>query len=343
MKILPASDRHSKHEEATNATITVLILIISIVAIGTAGYMAIEGWSMLDSLYMVVITLATVGFREVNPLSPAGQIFTMLLIVFGVGILYYVLKLISESILVAKLEETLTDKRIYDKAGKLTDHYIVIGWGRVGREVVSEFLRSQSPPVIIDHNPEKVNRARQEGILAIIGSGSDEKVLMEAGVVSAKGIIIATGNDGENLLAVITARSLNPNLFIVARGSDEVIAQKLIRVGANRVVVPHRIGGSRMAMMALKPQVADFVDEIVSSENGQFQIEDVRIGRESAIAGKDVANLLSKHRTGVAILAIHKSNDRVLVNPTHDTVIEVGDRLILLGTSGSLEQVHKSL
>jgi len=320
-----------------------LLLISGLVTIGVAGYMTIEGWSFLDAIYMVVITLATVGFKEVHPLSPAGTVFTILLIVFGLITMYYVIRVLGEYILENKLEETLKYKKMEKTLRNLSGHFIICGFGRVGREVAREFNHDQAEFVVIERNPKVVESCEQAGYPCITGDATDEEALKRASVLNAKGVIVCLGEDSDTVLTVVTARSMNKDLFIVARANGETTTGKLLKIGANRVVSPHHIGGFRMAGFALNPAVADFVDDIQDLSSTEVRIDDTIVAANSPVAGHTIAERLSNRTYGVTVLAINKQDGEAVINPTGDVLIEAGDRLILLGTKAKLDAMLQLL
>jgi voltage-gated potassium channel len=320
-----------------------IFLILGLVAVGVLGYMAIEGWNFLDALYMVVITLATVGFKEVHPMSPAGTIFTILLIIFGLITLYYVVRLVSEYILENKLEETLKYKKMEKTLRNLSGHYIICGFGRVGHEVARELAHDRADFVVIERDPKLVEACEAAGLTCIYGDATDEEVLKRAGILNAKGLVICLGEDSNTVLIVVTARSMNKDLFIVARANGENTAGKLLKIGANRVVSPHHIAGFRMANFALDPAVADFVDDLQDLSNTEVRIDDVIISGNSPVANHTIAERLSNRTYGVTVLAINKQDGEAIINPTGDVLIEPGDRLILLGTKAKLDAMLQLL
>ncbi len=319
-----------------------IFLVISLLMIGTLGYMWIEGWSFLDSLYMVVITVATVGFREVHALSPAGMIFTMVLIVFGILTISYIIRLFSEYILEVKLEERFS-KRMDNSIKQLRNHQVVCGYGRVGREVVSELATEGVPFVVVEKDLQLAAQCTQDGHLCVPGDSTEEETLTAAGILHAKGLVVCLGEDSDTILAIITAKGLNNDLFIVARANMDANAAKLMRIGANRVVSPHQIGGFRMAGFALSPTVADFLDDVQDLGHKEIQINDVVVPNSSPAAGHTISERLSNRDYGVTVLAIHKPDGEAIINPIGDTGVEAGDRLILLGTRDRLDDVLKLL
>jgi voltage-gated potassium channel len=318
---------------------TLALLVLTLAGVGAVGYMAIEGWDFLDSIYMVVITLATVGFREVHPLSPAGMVFTMLLIIFGLFVLYYVVRLLGEYVLENKLEEALNNRKMERTLKQLSGHYIICGFGRVGRQVAYELMQEGGGLVIIEKNPALAEEAKVLGYPVIVGDSTEEDILKHAGILNAKTLVVALGSDSDSVLTIVTAKSLNNDLFIVARANGQHAASKLVKIGANRVVSPHQIGGFRMANFAVNPATADFLDDVQDLSNREIQISDVLVGNSSPVAGYSIAARLNNRNIGVTVLAIHKPDGNAIINPVGDTLIEAGDRLILLGTKDKLTPV----
>lgn len=320
-----------------------IVLVLALVTIGTLGYMFIEGWAFLDALYMVVITLATVGFREVHELSPSGTIFTILLIVFGLVTLYYVLRLLGEYVIEDKLEENLESRKMERALNNLSKHYIIAGFGRVGRQIAAELTKEGVDFMVIEKDAESIERCKRQGYLCLMGDSTEEETLKRAGTLDASTMIIALGRDSDVVLTIITAKSLNNDLFIVARANQGNSPAKLAKIGANRVVLPHQIGAFRMANFALNPTVADFLDDVQDLANSEVEIDDVIVANTSVVAGNSIASRLSNRTYGATVLAIHKPDGNAIINPIGDAVIEAGDRLILLGTKSKLEKVVKML
>ena len=318
-----------------------MMLVAGLVVIGVAGYMIIEKWNLLDALYMVVITLATVGYKEVHPLSTAGTIFTILLIVFGIVTLYYVIRVVGEYILMSRLDEQYKLKKMTAQIQNLTNHYIVAGFGRVGSKIAGELLREGVPLVVIEKEAANVEACRSRGFLCVLGDATSEEGLLEAGLMNAKGLITALGRDSDNILVVITARTLNSGLFIVSKANHDDAVDKLVRVGANRAVSPYQISAFRMATFALHPGVADFVDNVFDLKNSEIQITDMTVGSASPLVGAPIEKYLANRKSGVSVLVINRQDGHAIINPLGDTVIQAGDRLIMMGIRTNLEAIEK--
>jgi len=320
---------------------TLALLVAGVIIIGSAGYMIIEGWNFLDAIYMVIITLATVGYKEVHTLSPAGTIFTILLIVFGVFTLYYVIRVFGEYILASRFDEDYKNRKMNNKIQSLKGHYIVCGLGRVGEKVVDELSKEEVDFVIIESDPDLVEDCRERGYLSLAGDATDEEVLLQAGVMNAKGLISALGRDSDNVLTVITARTLNNNLFIVSRANTDTAVSKLLRVGANRAISPYQISAFRMATFALHPGVGDFVDNVMDFKNSEVEISDLVVGTGSPLIGQPVDKHLANRKSGISVLIINRADGKSIINPVGNTEIKSGDRLILMGTRTNLLEVEK--
>lgn len=321
--------------------ITLFGLIISLLIIGSGGYMIIEKWGFLDAIYMVVITLATVGYKEVHTLSPAGTIFTILLIVFGVFTLYYVIRVFGEYVLASRFDEEFKNRKMNTKIQNLKGHYIICGLGRVGEKVVEELAKENVDFVIIESDPIVVEDCRAKGYFCLTGDATDEESLLQAGIMNAKGLISALGRDSDNVLAVITARTLNSNLFIVSRANTDTAVSKLLRVGANRAISPYQISAFRMATFLLHPGVADFVDNVLDLQNSEVEISDMTVTSKSVLLDQPLEKYLANRKSGVSVLIINRADGRSIINPLGNTEIKSGDRLILMGTRNNLVEVEK--
>lgn len=321
--------------------LTLIFLIVGLLVIGISGYMIIEGWGFLDALYMVVITLATVGYGEVHLLSPAGTIFTILLIVFGIVTLYYVIRVFGEYVLASRFDESFKNRQMHAKIQSLKDHFVVCGFGRVGEKVVDELSKENVHFVIIETDPEIVENCRAKGFFCLEGDATNEEVLLEAGVMNAKGLITALGQDSDNMLVVITARTLSSNLFIVARANADTAVAKLLRIGANRAISPYQISAFRMATFALHPGVADFIDNVLDFGKSEIQIIDIVVSSSSPLVDQPVEKYLANRKSGLSVLVINRADGHAIINPLGDTNIQAGDRLILMGTRDNLSTAEK--
>jgi voltage-gated potassium channel len=316
-----------------------IYVFVIIVAIGVIGYMVIEGWSFLDAIYMTITTITTVGFREVHPLSEAGRIFSIFLIIGGVGGALYILTTIMGHFIEAQFD--LGRRRMKNKISKIKNHYILCGYGRVGEAIAQTFSEEGTPFVIISNNEEHVAKAEKEGYLAIFGDATSDDVLEEAGIKRARGLVSAVGSDTDNTFITLSARELHPDLFIEARASNPESEGKLRRAGADRVISPHAIGGRRMAMLAMRPAVVEFIDTVTSGRGRDLQLETVDVVSGSSLVDQTVGQ--AKGKAGFTVLAMRKANGTLVANPPEEDIIEEGDHLIVIGTKQRLSALEKIL
>ncbi len=307
---------------------------------GTFGYMIVEGWSFWDSLYMTVITVTTVGYREVHVLSRAGEAFTMLLLIGGVGTALYTFTLLATVVVEGGLHLRLEQRRIRRMIERLDQHFIVCGYGRIGSVVAEELKRQGIPFVIVERDPERVHEIIAAGMLAVEADASREEVLQRLGVERARGFIAAVGTDAENVYAVLTARVLAPNLFIVGRAETDDAERKLLRAGANRVVSPYHIGAIHMAQTALRPAVVDFVQLATGAGNLDLSIEQVRIVAGSSLAARSLIDANLRQRFGVIVVGIERSGGQLEFNPAPESVMQAGDQLLVLGAGSNLRDLE---
>lgn len=315
-----------------------VILLLSVVSFGTVGYIFIEGWSFLDSLYMTVITLASVGFREVHELSESGVIFTIILIVVGVSSVAYAMSAAARIILEGEFQQVFGRKRLEKRLRELKDHYIVCGYGRMGKIICRELKEDGIPFVAIEKNAESLPEDAE--VFTIEGDATHDDLLKHVGIERAKGLISVLPTDAENLYVVLSARELNPNLFIVARAGEEGSEKKLVRAGANKVVSPYHIGGLRIAHTVLRPAVVDFIEFATRSGNIELQMEEVTIPDHSKLVGMSLDQCGFGRELGVIIVAIKRATGEMKFNPTFRSTIKVGDTLIALGETPKLKALE---
>ena len=313
-----------------------LALIIIVIAFGTAGYQLIEGWNFLDALYMTIITLTTVGYREVHELSSRGMIFTIVLLMVGVGTFLYALSAGAKIILEGELQELFGRKRLEKKIKELKGHYIVCGYGRMGKIICRELKAKNVPFVAIERNGDFLNN-RLDDFLGISGDATNDDILREAGIERAKGLISVLPNDALNLYVVLSARELNPDLHIVARAGEEGSENKLLRAGADKVVSPYHIGGLRIAHTILRPAVVDFIEFATKTGNLELQMEEVTIPEGSRMADKSLDQCGIGRELGIIIVGIKRHTGEMRFNPTSRSTIKAGDTLIALGEISKLK------
>ncbi len=318
-----------------------IYVFTGIIAVGTGGFIAIEGWSFLDALYMTVITITTVGYAEVHPLTSGGRIFSIFLIIGGVGGALYALTGILQYIVEGHIGTTWGRRRMKASIAKLGGHFILCGYGRVGQEIARTFKEEEAPFVIIDKSPESIAQAEQTGYLYLQGDATSDEVLREAGIEQDRGLVAAVGSDADNTYITLSARQLNSALFIETRASSKEAGTKLKRAGADRIVYPHNIGGRRMAMLALRPAVVDFIDTVVWAHGREMQLENVDISKNSSLVG--LTRKAARSKIGITILAMRKKSGKLLANPPDEETIEDGDQLIIIGTKKRLASLEEAL
>ncbi len=318
-----------------------ILALALIIALGTFGYAMIEDWQAFDALYMTVITLATVGFKEVHELSPEGKIFTIFLIISGTGIIAYTLSSLIQFTLEGQLRKILGRKKLESRISKLRNHYIICGYGRIGHLICREFQSRPTPFVVVEKNPHHIERLEREGHMYVEGDATDDETLQAAGIEHAKGLITAVTSDTDNVYITLTARGLNPKLFILARAGEEGAEKKLMRAGASKVISPYTIGASRMAQAILRPSVVDFIELATASEHLELQIEEIRIAADSVLAGKTLVNSGIRQSMGIIIVGIKATDGKMTFNPPPDKNIEPNAVLIILGERPSISQLEK--
>jgi voltage-gated potassium channel len=310
-----------------------------IIAGGTFGYIEIEGWGAWDAFYMTIITVTTVGYREVHDLSRTGQAFTVVLLLSGVGAALYTFTLLATMVVEGGLPKRLQRRRHERMLDTIKDHFIICGYGRIGSIVAQQFRRQQIPYVVVERNGERLQAAIEDGALGVEADASREDVLTRVGIDRARGLIAAVGTDAENVYAVLTARVMRPELFIIGRAETEDATIKLKRAGANRVISPYQIGGVQIAQTALRPAVVDFMDLATSSDNLELAMEQVPIAAQSALANKTVVEANVRQQYGVIVIGIQREDNRMEFNPEPDTSICPGDKLVVLGRPDSLKRL----
>jgi voltage-gated potassium channel len=311
------------------------VLIFLIISFGTTGYMGIERWSFLDSLYMTIITITTVGFKEIHELSVNGKLFTIILIIGGVGTVLYALGTGAKLLLEGELQEIFGRKRLEKKLKEIGNHYIICGHGRMGKIISRELKANNLSFVIIEKRPNMLEE--KEDFLLLEGDATKDEILKNAGIERAKCLISVLPTDAENLFVVLSARGLNPNLLIVARAGEEGSEQKLLRAGADKVVSPYYIGGLRIAHTILKPAVVDFIEFATKSGNIDLQMEEIIIQESSKLAESTLDECGIGRDLGVIIVAIKQLGGEMKFNPTFRSTIKAGDTLIAVGETSKLK------
>jgi voltage-gated potassium channel len=307
--------------------------LAAVLATGTIGYVLL-GFGPVDALYQTVTTVSTVGFREVEPLDGWGQVFTMALILAGVGAAFYAFGALVETVVEGRLNELLGRRRMERSIASLTDHVVVCGWGRVGRAIAAEVVEAGRTLVVVEQD-----ETRLEGVghPAVVGDATEDAILRRAGVERASALVAAVDSDAENSFIALSARAMRPELFIVARSRGREAEGKLLRAGADRVVNPQSIGGSRMAAFVLRPHVAEFLDVVMHERTLEFRLEEVLVDEGSPVAGQTLRDSHVRDRTGALVLALRHPDGTFQTNPTPEVEIRSGHIIIAIGTQAELD------
>ena len=318
-------------------------ILLVVLSFGTAGYMLIEKWSLLDSLYMTVITITTVGYREMGPMSPAGMIFTIFVVFSGMGLIIYILGAVAQAMVEFQLGSVLGRRKLLSKIRSMKNHYIICGFGRIGKIICRELKANHIPMVVIDNGPSLEQVMEPEETPVIHGDATSEDILLEAGIEKARGLVSVVRSDSDNVFITMSARGLNPNLFILSRAEEEHTEKKLMRAGANRVVMPYHIGGQKMAHAIIKPVVSDFLEFTVHNRKIGLEMGEVVVSGKSPLNGIKLADSGIRQQMDVIIIAVQKKDGEMKFNPSSQTQIEEGDTLIALGESEDISRLANIL
>lgn len=324
-----------------NRLVLAFFSFLMLILIGTLGYHWLEEMDMVDSLYMTVITISTVGFGEVRELSHLGRMFTIGLILGGGIIVAYSLSASAEFLMSGEWRRILERRRHSRMLSDLSDHVIVCGFGRVGRRVSIELKQEDVPFIIVDTDAERVEHAWELGYVAVVGNAANEQMLHEAGIEKARALMAAVSSDAENVFIILTARSLNADLQIIARANYEDSEPKMIRAGADRTIVPYTISGKRMVTMLMRPGVADFLDEVAHVGGMELLLEQIHVMPNSLLANKTIAEMSVRSSMGITILACRHTDGRFENHPGPETLIEPDGILLVLGTRDQLRDMKK--
>lgn len=324
--------------------ITGSLVLVGVFVAGTCWFWLVEKWSLLDAAYMTMITLSSVGFGEIHPLSPRSRLFTIVLIMMGLITIGYLINRFTEALLRGYFQEGIRLRQKKNVIDKLTNHYIICGFGRTGSYVASEFTAENIPFIIVDSSPDRIEKAQQFGYLVVQGDATLDEYLLLAKIETATCIVAALSSDADNLYTVISAKALNPYIRAIARASTEEALQKLERAGADAVVSPYITGGKRLAAAALRPQVMDFVDGILSGAEKSFYLEEYLLAKETCpCLGQSLMETDLRAKTGALVVAIRRSDGTLLPGPTGNTILEAGDSLICMGTAEQLMTLNSIL
>jgi voltage-gated potassium channel len=333
-------NRTGNVRDARARVFTGLMIFAVMLAVGTAGYMIIERWSLLDALFMTVTTITTVGYREIHPLDAKGRIFTIVLVLCGVGTAFYLLTTFVALIIEGDLRAAFGLTRMKGRIEQLRDHHILCGYGRVGEQIAREFAERGAPFVVVESNNDTLPRAVDQGYLVVQGDASSDEVLLEAGVTRARTLLAASDSDSGNTYITLTAKALNPDIFVVARAARPESESRAMRAGAARVISPYSISGRRMALSALQPNMVDFFDTLSVGRNAERILAEVEVTEESGLLGLYVRHVLEASR--VTILGLQRAGGELIVGPREDVRLEMGDRLMVVGTEEDVATASRS-
>ncbi len=315
-------------------------ILMALLVLGSLGFVWLEGWSYFDAFYMTVATLTTLGGGEVQPLSKLGRVYTMVLLLAGMGVLLYIVTSLARVVVEGEIKAALGRRKLVKLIKGLKDHYIICGFGRIGEIIARQLKERGIPVVIIENKPENLSRLEEAGYYAVAGDATREEVLQEAGIDRARGLVAVVGSDADNVYIVLTARSLKPGLYIVARAEESGAEKKLLRAGADRAESPYEMGGRKMAHAILRPTVTTFM-ELAMTEGVEWSMEEVRVGEGSALAGVALKDSGIRQKLDLILVAIKRADGAMLFNPTLETPILAGDTLIALGMRHNLEMLEK--
>ena len=316
--------------------------LLAILVLGSLGYVWLEGWSFMDALYMTVTTLTTVGYGEVHPLNAVGRIYNMVLILAGMGVLIYIITSLARVVVEGEIAAALGKRKLLKRIKKLSGHYIICGYGRLGEIIARQLQERRIPLVVVENNPELTINLDQSGYYFVAGDATKEEVLLEAGIERAKGLVAVVHSDASNVYIVLTARSLKPDLFIVARGEEPGSRQKLLRAGADKVESPYELGGRKMAHTILRPTVTTLM-ELAMAEGMEWSMEEIRVGETSSMIGIPLKDSGIRQKFDLIVVAIKRADGGMVFNPTPKSIVEAGDTLIIIGMRKHLEALEEIL
>lgn len=320
-----------------------ILLATLLVLCGTLGYMVIEKWPPLDALYMTVITLTTVGYGEVHHISRVGQIYTIVLIITGVGFFLYVVGAVIQFMVEGRVRILLGRRRLDRKISRLKNHYIVCGYGRIGKVICHKLAGQHIDIVVIDKNHELTDILDNQGYVHVCGDATDEAVLLQAKLLRAKALIAVLATDTDNVFLVLTARQLAPTLNIIARASSEVAKAKLAAAGANTVEAPYETGAAAMAQRIIRPTVTNFLDLAVGDQNAEIHMEEIPVSERSGLNGVMLKDSGIRQKYNLIIIAMKTADERMLFNPSHEAVIHPGDTVVAVGDPANLSKLQAEL
>ncbi|MGD0500350.1 MAG: NAD-binding protein [Bryobacteraceae bacterium] len=327
----------------TRRLLYIALAIGATLLIGTAGFVLIAGYPLFDAFYMTLITMTTVGYAEIHPLSQAARVFNSFLIIFGVTTIFIAVGAMTQTIIELEFGEAIGKRRNKRMIDKLKDHYIICGYGRVGRGAAIELKHAGAPFVVVDSQPERVELATHDGILAVAADSTRDETLRRAGIESARGLVAALATDADNLFVLLSAKGLNPRIFVAVRAAEEGAEDKMRRAGADAVFAPYAMTGHRLAQSLLRPHVVQFLNFTTSDIGMDVAIEQVRVAENCEMVSKTIRDMQIGRVMGVIVLAIRKRDGRMQFNPPADTAVEGGDYLIVMGKQENLRVLEAAL
>jgi voltage-gated potassium channel len=321
----------------------IALAILLTLAFGTVGFVVIEGYPVFDAFYMTLITLTTVGYAEIHPLSHAGRVFNAFLIIFGVTTIFIAIGAMTQTIIELEFGDAIGKRRNKRMIDKLKDHYIICGFGRVGRGAAQELQHAGVPFVVVDINPDRAEKAMMSGMLAVAADSTRDETLHEVGIDRARGLVAALATDADNLFVLLSAKGLNPRIYVAARAAEEGAEAKMRRAGADAVFAPYAITGHRLAQSLLRPHVVQFLDFTTKDVGEDIAIEQVRVAEASEMVSRTIREMQLRKEVGVIVMAIRKADGRMMFNPPADTAVEGGDYLIVMGRPDNLRALEALL
>jgi voltage-gated potassium channel len=317
-----------------------LILFLALFIFGTSGYVMIEGWDVIDSMFMTTITLATVGYSEVNAISPEGRFFTVILIIFGVSLFLYIAGNTVQFLVEGRIRVILGRRKLEKTIARLSDHYIICGYGRVGRGLCQYLLQKNIKVLVVEKDETRIPTMEDDHVPYIIGEANEEENLEKAGIARARGLLSVLGSDPNNVFVVLISKQLNPNLFVVARANQEMSKKTLVSAGADKVISPYDLGARRMAHAILRPTVIDFLEMAFADQKTDINFEEIPVVANCKLINTTLMESKIRQDLDVLIIAIKKSDGTMEFNPKPDSLIQEGDTIITVGQGAKLKQLE---
>ena len=317
------------------------LVVVATLALGTVGFVLIEHYPVFDAFYMTLITMTTVGYAEIHPLSQAGRIFNSFLIIIGVSTIFIAIGAVTQTVIELEFGDVFNRRRSKRMIDQLQDHFIICGYGRVGRGAAEELRHAGAPFVVVDSSPDRIERAMLAGMLAVAADATRDDTLRQVGIARARGLVAALATDADNLFVLLSAKGLNPGIYVAARAAEEGAEEKMRRAGANSVFAPYALTGHRLAQALLRPHVVQFLDFTTNDFGADIAIEQVTVAGGTEAVSKTIKQLQLGRSLGVIVMAIRTSDGRMSFNPSADTAIHEGDCLIVMGRQESLRALEE--